>query len=70
MPMHRAVPVAAEHPRPTESIPAGQSAPRGWPVPRAQSRTSRHTDPSPHADTTDAGCRILFHRLNRIPGLS
>ena len=33
MPMHRAVPGAAEHPRPAESIVAGQSAPRGWPVP-------------------------------------
>ena len=33
MPMHRAAPGAAEHPRPTESIPPGQSTPRGWPVP-------------------------------------
>ena len=29
MPMHRAVPGAAERPRPTESIPPGQSTPRG-----------------------------------------
>ena len=29
MPMHRAVPVAAERPRPDESIPPGQSTPRG-----------------------------------------
>ena len=32
MPMHRAVPGATEHPHPAESIPPGQSAPRGEPV--------------------------------------
>ena len=30
--MHRAVPVGVEYPRPAESIPAGQSDPRGDPV--------------------------------------
>ena len=33
--MHRAVPGAAEHPHPAESIPPGQSTPRGWPAPPA-----------------------------------
>src|SRR5699024_4953355 len=44
MPMHRAVPGGAQQPRPTESITAGQSAPRGWPVPPTHSRTSRHSE--------------------------
>ena len=47
MPMHRAVPGAAEHPHPAESITAGQSTPRDAAVSPTRLRTSRHTDPSP-----------------------
>src|SRR5699024_7123749 len=50
MVMHRAVPGAAEHPHPTESITAGQSTPRGEPDPPTHSRTSRHCDLSPESD--------------------
>ena len=35
MPIHQAVPVAAEHPRPAESIPPGQTHPQGGAGPPA-----------------------------------